>query len=1285
MAEFEDNLEHEHDDLIQRLESMWQSPPPSLRQSKSSASAVRPVINGYRIDEIIGIGGMAVVYRAWDELLKRFVALKMLSRPTLPQPTIAARFRQEALAAAQLSHPGIVPVYAVGDSDGTPWFAMLLVEGATLERRIATDSPLGGPAAARLMLAVSQAVHYAHQQGIIHRDLKPSNILIDSDDQPLVCDFGLAKLSEMDSELTCSGEVIGSASWMSPEQARGDSEAVTRRSDVYSIGAILYQCLVGRRPFQSANQLETLRQVCDVDPIAPRQIDPTIDRDLETICLRCLRKSPDQRFETADDLAKELQRYLSDEPIESRPVRNYQRIIRWSRRQPQLAMALASGVLLAMLLSVAVPWLLIEQAQRRQAEAEAVVHQQSVEEHRKLAATEKYFATLSRLRSEASVKPVGWKANDLDRLKSVAKLEVGGKDPVELRSILANILSENDLEEVASFADGIDPRGVAFSPDGKMIAIGEIRPDSICDDVCVYLYGLETNSDGKVTVTPLLSRSLYEHEDIISRTTRRFQQGGGWEGAWSICFSSDSQRLVVATRHGRILEWNLKSPEAESPRVICSYGNGFLDKWNSIRFLAGDRLLAGVRGDQELHPLVIDAHNGEEIWRSDRPVKMVALLPSTKKNGAEAMLCVRKAGLEMVSRFTDPIKCNLAGPEFDGFEHDPESQTSLVKDSASGGRCAIYDIHNRRLTMEFSRKENQYEMVESARFGADTLSVAALIYGKQDDLRLRVWDGLSGAIDVEHPILQQHAPVVRVSQPAGLLLAGFNTGAKLYRIDGPSVHKNSPSDRPFQSLPGGPRKIESFALDVTGQRIALLDAESDGSQQQNVRILDLDTGDEEKCWALHSSDERLFDFRHVPGVDLCFDGTDAIILSSRLPAFLCRLSDDGIVPVAESQPTHLVNAKPVQTKPESITFTLPISKQTPEKSYKYWLPSFSFRISAEIINRSVGAKEAVLNISVDHGDGQSEQHVLAAGELQLGKSNWQLKAFPHRGTARSGQTVKIVVTSKLHKLTIADDDSAADNGRELSGIEIGQATLTGFSVNDRMGPVGKLSNGDWLTVDDDTTLERWNFERSGVGSWGDTLNHSAHIRDIAIGNRSAIVGTRWGNVFHLSDDKYESTELRGSSGWETTRQIDELTRDRPGGDTLEEIVSVAIDAQDRFAIAGNRGGELISFDLKESAANEVQQHRFQAHDNVITQVAISPDGDTVFSACNDRQLKVWRREGDQLSLFFELDTLDNPIIDMQVTPNGRQLFYLCRDERGVRIIDLPALDQEFRKLNLLMP
>jgi WD40 repeat protein len=343
-----DAFANQSDDLKQRRnreKTAARSTPRKPSEGAGSAAANYPVIAGYEIIRELGFGGMAVVYEAYQPALKRCVAIKLGRGGLGPDHEHLVRFQIEAQAAASLHHPNIVEIYEIGASAGLPYFSMTLVEGGTLAREI-SGQLVSTRKAAQLTEILARAIHYAHERGIIHRDLKPANVLLTPEGVPKIADFGLAK-NLKDSSLTQIGTVLGSPCYMSPEQASGHVRDVGPTTDVYSLGAILYEMLVGAPPIKAETPLETLHKLIDDEPVKPSRLRPKIARDLETICLKCLEKSPSRRYASALALAEDLDRFLNFESVMARPVTAPERIWRWCRRKTALAIAMGLAMVAA--------------------------------------------------------------------------------------------------------------------------------------------------------------------------------------------------------------------------------------------------------------------------------------------------------------------------------------------------------------------------------------------------------------------------------------------------------------------------------------------------------------------------------------------------------------------------------------------------------------------------------------------------------------------------------------------------------------------------------------------------------------------------------------------------------------------------------------------------------------------------------------------------------------------------------------------------------------------------
>jgi WD40 repeat protein/predicted Ser/Thr protein kinase len=463
----------------------------------------------YELLDEIARGGMGVVYRARQLSLDRTVAVKLILTGHFADTAAVRRFKAEATAAAKLRHPNIVAIHEIGEEAGQHFFSMDYVEGPDLAEFM-RQQPVSLRHAARLLKTIAEAIHHAHGQGIIHRDLKPSNILIDGLFEPRITDFGLAKDLKADSDLTLTGQLLGSPNYIAPEQASGKGH-VGVPADLYSLGAILYHLLSGRPPFAAETVASTLQQVANEEPVSPRRLNPSVPRDLETICLKCLEKEPAKRYPTAAALAEELNRFLSDEPIHARPTSAPARVWRWCRRKPVVAGLTAAVVVSVGLGFLGVLW------QWRQSEAHRrLAEQKSHESRRNLYAA--------------------------DMLLAQGALEAGNIG--RARELLGNYLPREGEEDL---------RGWEWR-----YAWGQCRTDELftleAHEFTVSALALSTNGarlasgghDGRVILW-----NLKEKQIVRSWKTNESVQG--------LAFSGDEKELIVGTTDGRVTFWNCET------------------------------------------------------------------------------------------------------------------------------------------------------------------------------------------------------------------------------------------------------------------------------------------------------------------------------------------------------------------------------------------------------------------------------------------------------------------------------------------------------------------------------------------------------------------------------------------------------------------------------------------------------------------------------------------------------------------------------------------------------
>ncbi len=360
--------------LLDPVRGTWADPSGTVVIDGSAPPAAEPIrsltFGDYELIDKVGEGGMGVVYKARQVSLNRIVALKMILAGNHARPSDLARFRAEAESVAALQHPNIVHIHEVGQRDGVPYLTLEFVAGGTLAQRL-NGTPWADADAARLVEAVARAMHEAHRAGIVHRDLKPGNVLLTADGTPKVTDFGLAKRLDQSDGPTVTGTILGTPSYMAPEQAAGRSREISASCDIYALGAILYEVLTGRPPFRAAAPLDTVMQVLHDEPVAPRLLNPNVSRDLETVCLKCLRKERAARYSSALELAEDLRHFLAHEPILARPIGAVERAWRWCHRSPYRA-ALVGVLLLALVVGIGMGVWVNQMLRRDLAETAAV-------------------------------------------------------------------------------------------------------------------------------------------------------------------------------------------------------------------------------------------------------------------------------------------------------------------------------------------------------------------------------------------------------------------------------------------------------------------------------------------------------------------------------------------------------------------------------------------------------------------------------------------------------------------------------------------------------------------------------------------------------------------------------------------------------------------------------------------------------------------------------------------------------------------------------------------------
>ncbi|QGQ24783.1 protein kinase [Gimesia benthica] len=1206
---------------------------PKQQQSKQGLLSAGQTIGNYELLEVLGQGGMGVVYKARHQLLKRDVALKVTRSGNLASQEEIERFLLEAHTAGKINHSGVVTVHEVGVVSDQYFIAMSLVDGQSLAD-IVHEGPLENRRVVDICVEIADAICAIHENGIIHRDLKPANVLIDQEGHAHITDFGLARLVKNDSNITATGQILGTPSFMAPEQASGRTHDIDERTDVYAMGAVLYCLLTGRPPFQAVTLPETLRLVLENPPIRPNLLNPQVDRDLETICLKCLEKNPDQRYQTAAYLLSDLRACSEGRPISARPLSATVKTWRWIKRKPVQSALIASLLLLILSVVTVISFrnrILITTKLQKNAEELA-------QSNKRLAGTRKFYGDVQKIQNEMATRKPGWTWRCRDSIESLDVIEDADQSGYLLRTAALAASAAFDFKPLRSFpVPGNRVPGenkaagcVSFSPDGSLLAFGELI-NGLGPSIAIYSCE-DFDQPPRILEWSTMLSSLMK---VLQSEKKRS------DGFRSLSFSPDNHYLAAGTRFGKVIVFDLTQSNKKPLELQVRDGVEI----TRVDFSNDGQHLYAVGN----HKIIKEWECFEEKSFQEMDVIDMSVNPSQDMivwhQHGEFHLRTQLSGKEIYYHPEADIRQRLPNTTFlslspDGKRLAVAASDHFVYETRSGRQMG-------RLTKTNSERHSRLK--GSPEFSPDGFYLAQAL-----EDQIVFWESDSGALIQKLPI-----PNALISfDPLGrYFVASDDSQVRVYELNRYQrvlVHQISDGESPAIAM--GANSTLGIGRSVFHHHNWATFVEESTSEHGAIR--------DEYAVNIQS--------RYTPWVAMSPDGRHSVMSTSCLGAIVSQKNGKGwkrtflphlLGPAIqfEASPDQTASSSPDGTLPQNVLTAINVNQQSTKAS------KTEFELPVNQIGSGVKSVFPVIEV------------VLSNDESRGGKLDFR---NPHFGAIEDSLIAGRFLSSKFPNLLCFNmkkrDDLHAIGEISLSGLtqqasphtKVRSLSLVKSATDEirhwdetQLGPFSYSPDSQvlWGIVNEEN-LWSWDSETLKVRTkWPSLMQHTV-LLDIDAGKKWVATCSRNGSVqfSDVATGQY-SPDLASAL--------------RPG----KAIRNVNLSSDETWCLTSGDAGILERISVEYGNVLQV----IHQQDDPYTAQCLSVDDRLIVTGDQSGVCRIWILHEGKYQPLVELPKFRAPVADLCLTPSGSQLAITVMNQSCIYLLDINHVIENFQAMRLL--